>query len=85
MDVIYKEIWWTQTGAPVDCLEGFCGAAFGSTAAMMSEDALEEREHARQGHPLDDETAINVDGTGSKKKVIKPNTQISKLRKTYSV
>lgn len=37
---------------------------------MMSEEALEEREHARQGHQEEHpDTALNVGGGGSKKKV----------------
>ena len=55
------------------------GAAFGQQAAMMSEDALAEREHARQGHGVDGEdAAVSVGGRGSSKKV-KPSVRGSKV------
>ena len=47
-------------------------AAFGTTAAVMSEEAVAEREHARQGHSALEgvngagDTVVNVDGASTK-------------------
>jgi len=42
----------------------FLAAAFDTSAAVMSEEALAEREHARQGHSGVDETALDMGGDG---------------------
>ena len=52
-------------------------AAFGQQAAMMSEEALAEREHARQGHAVDDGTGVSVGGGSSRK--VKPSVRGSKV------